>query len=48
MYFHTFYGYTNYVCIENKVVNDKIAYTFIITALLFSLQDKLDFNFFKL
>ena len=37
MYFHIFYDCTNYVCIVNRHVNDRIAHKIISVAHLFSL-----------
>ena len=39
MYLHILYDYTNYVCIENKYVNDEIAHKLISAGLLFLLQN---------
>ena len=39
MYLHVFCNYTNYICIEHRYVNDKIAHKLISAALLFSLQN---------
>ena len=38
MYLHIFYDCTNYVCIENRYVKDKIAHKLISVALLLSLH----------
>ena len=53
MYLHNFYDCINYVCIENRYVNDKIEHKLISAALLFSLhirihcQEKLDILNFR-
>ena len=46
MYLHIFYSRTNYICLENRYVNDKIAHKLIIAALLFSLQSNHYWNIF--